>query len=212
MPRVRPHDPATAGSPAPGARPRASLVARARAELAPVRRRAAVVAAAAAVWAVWASGPGWSTPALLVAAVGGAALGVVDARTHRLPNALLFPTAATAGGLLVLAAVAGGDLAALLRAAVGAAALGLGYLLLHLLDRSGLGLGDVKLAVLLGAASAWYGWGTLAAAALLPFLVGGLVAVALLVARRANRRTALAFGPYMLVGAALAISAARLGA
>ncbi|CAM3478922.1 prepilin peptidase [Isoptericola cucumis] len=177
-----------------------------------MRRRAAVVAAAAAAWAVWASGPGWSTPALVVAAVGGAALGVVDARTHRLPNALLFPTAAGVGVLLVLAAVAGGDLGALLRAVLGATALGLGYLLLHLLDRSGLGLGDVKLAVLLGATSAWYGWGALAGAALLPFLVGGLVAVALLVTRRANRRTALAFGPYMLLGTVLAITAARLGA
>ncbi|GGI10270.1 prepilin peptidase [Isoptericola cucumis] len=209
---MRPHDPAASGSPVPAARPRGSVAARARAELAPVRRRAAVVAAAAAAWAVWASGPGWSTPALVVAAVGGAALGVVDARTHRLPNALLFPTAAGVGVLLVLAAVAGGDLGALLRAVLGATALGLGYLLLHLLDRSGLGLGDVKLAVLLGATSAWYGWGALAGAALLPFLVGGLVAVALLVTRRANRRTALAFGPYMLLGTVLAITAARLGA
>ncbi|WP_407319033.1 A24 family peptidase [Isoptericola halotolerans] len=187
-----------------------TLLARARLEVTPYRRRIAVGGALAVVWAIWASGPGWSTPALAVAAAAGVALGVVDAATHRLPDALTYPATAVVGALLAVAALADGSWDAALRALLGAGALGAGYLLLHLVSPSGLGLGDVKLAVLLGVVSAWYGWSVLWAAAVLPFLVGGLVALVLVVARRATRKTAIAFGPAMLVSTALALTAARL--
>jgi leader peptidase (prepilin peptidase)/N-methyltransferase len=139
-----------------------SLAARTAGEIAPFRRRVAVAAVLAAVWSVWAGGASWSTPALLVAAVGGAALGVVDARTHRLPDAILFPTTALVAVLLGLAALVGGTPYPLVRAAMGAGALGGAYLVLHLMHRSGLGRGDVKLAVLTGGLSAWWGWDALA--------------------------------------------------
>lgn len=187
----------------------ARLRARAAQEVAPFRREVVVAAVPAAVWALWAGGAEPSTAALAVAAVGGAALAVVDARTHRLPNAILFPTAALVGLLLVVAAVVGETPGALVRAVAGGGALGAAYLALHLVNRAGLGLGDVKLAVLTGGVAAWYGWDALAGAAVLPFLLGGLVAIALLARRRATRSTAIAFGPFMLLGAAVAITWAR---
>jgi leader peptidase (prepilin peptidase) / N-methyltransferase len=187
-----------------------TIAERAALEVAPYRRRIAVGGALALVWAVWASGPGWSTPAVAVAAVAGVALAVVDGATHRLPDALTYPTTAVVGLLLAGAALADDAGDAALRALLGALVLGTGYLLLHLVSPSGLGLGDVKLAVLLGLVSAWYGWSVLWATAALPFLVGGLAALVLIVARRATRRTAIAFGPAMLVGTALALTAARL--
>lgn len=188
-----------------------TLARRAALETSPYRRRIVVGGTLALVWAVWASGPGWSTPALAVAAVAGVALGVVDGATHRLPDALTYPTTAVVGLLLAGAALAGDSWDVALRALLGALSLGAGYLLLHLISPSGLGLGDVKLAVLLGLVGAWYGWSVLWAVAVLPFLVGGLTALALIVTRRATRRTAIAFGPAMLVGAALALTAARVG-
>jgi len=188
------------------------ILLRARAEVAPHRRPVAWGGALAAVWAVWASGPGWSTPALVVAAAAGAALWVVDARTHRLPDALTYPTTAVVAALLVLAALAGGAWDAALRALAGAVLLGGAYLLLHLAHRSGMGLGDVKLAALLGLVTAWYGWSPLVAAAVLPILLGGTVAIVLMVSRRASRGTALAFGPYLLAGAAVALTLSRLAA
>jgi leader peptidase (prepilin peptidase)/N-methyltransferase len=186
------------------------ILQRAVAAVAPWRRTVAWVAAAAVVWAVWASGPGWSTPALVVAAAGGAALGVVDARTHRLPDALSYPTTAAVAALLLLAAAGSGSWDAALRALLGALVLGGAYLALHLISPAGMGRGDVKLAVPLGMVGAWYGWSTLLATAALPFLFGGLVSVALMAARRATRTTALPFGPFMLLGTAIAITAARL--
>lgn len=183
---------------------------RAGRELAPHRTAVAWTAALALAWAVWASGPGWSTPALACAAAAGAALAVVDARTHRLPDAVVLPGTTVVGLLLTLAALAGSTWDAALRAAIGGVGLCLAYLLLHLTHRSGLGLGDVKLAALVGMVAAWYGWDVLWAAALLPFMLGGFAAIGLLVTRRATRTTAIAFGPYMLMGAALAVSWSRL--
>ncbi len=185
------------------------ILQRAITEISHYRRTIAGGAVVAAVWAVWVSGPGWATPAVVVAAVAGVALFVIDARTHRLPNAITYPTVAAVAVLLAAAALASGTWDAALRALLGALVLGGAYLLLHLVNRTGLGLGDVKLAVLLGLVTAWYGWPVLWAAAFLPFLIGGAVAIVLLVSRRASRGTALAFGPYMLTGTALALTIAR---
>jgi leader peptidase (prepilin peptidase)/N-methyltransferase len=186
------------------------LLTRTRDEVAPHRRAVTWGLAPVTAWAVWVSGPGWTTPAVVVAAAAGTALWVVDHRTHRLPDALTGPATVAVVALLAAAALATADGAALVRALVGAAALGGLYLLLHLAHRAGLGLGDVKLAPLLGLLTAWAGWSTWCAALVLPFVVGGVVALGLVVTRRATRTTAVAFGPFMLLGAGLALSATRL--
>ncbi len=183
---------------------------RLRDEIAPHRRATAVGALLALPWAWWVSGPGWSTAALLVATLGAVPLFVIDVRTHRLPNALTYPTTAVVGLLLLAAGATGGTWDAVSRSLLGALVLGAAYLLLHLVNPSGLGFGDVKLSVLLGMLSAWFGWPVLWATAMLPFLLGGVVALGLLAARRATRTTAIAFGPFMLAGTALALTTARL--
>lgn len=189
-----------------------ALTRRAVAELRPHRRAVVLTAVPAAAWAVPVSGPGWATPAFVVLALAGAALGVVDARTHRLPDAISLPASAAFGLLLVLGAVADGAYEALGRAAVGAAVLGAAYWLLHRIHRSGLGYGDVKLAPALGAATAWAGWDTLVLGSVAAFVLGGLVAVVLLATHRARRDTAIPFGPFMLAGAALALTLTWLAA
>src|SRR5690606_39946340 len=92
-------------------------------------------------------------------AVVGVVLAVEDLASHRLPNAVLAPTAVALGLLLVVAAIAGGTWTDLVRAAVAAVACGLGYLVLALLRPTGLGMGDVKLGAVLGAWLGWLGWG-----------------------------------------------------
>ena len=71
--------------------------------------------------------------------------------------------------------------------------------------RGNMGWGDVKLAGLLGLHLAWLGWGVLMVGAVLGVFAGGLAGVALLVARRVNRRSSIAYGPAMLGGAFVAI-------
>jgi leader peptidase (prepilin peptidase)/N-methyltransferase len=67
----------------------------------------------------------------------------------------------------------------------------------------GLGLGDVKLAGVLGALLGWWGWSEALVGLLSGFVLGGLGAALLLLTRRVGRGGSLAFGPAMLLGAYL---------
>lgn len=62
-------------------------------------------------------------------------------------------------------------------------------------------MGDVKLAGVIGLVLGWVGWSALAVGALAAFLLGGLAAAILIVARRASRTSGIPFGPWMLGGA-----------
>lgn len=184
---------------------------RARDEVAPYARTAGVVAVPAVLWAVWASGPGWLTPAYVVLAVVGAALGVIDGHTHRLPNALVFPLTWATGVLLAVAALGTGSWADLGRAALGALAFFALYQVLYLVSpRGGIGYGDVKLSLTLGAVLTWHSWGTLLVGVFAAHLLAGVVAIALVLGRRAGWKTGIAFGPYLLLGTAVGLTWARL--
>ncbi|WP_082608965.1 MULTISPECIES: A24 family peptidase [unclassified Oerskovia] len=146
--------------------------------------------------------PPASLPATTFLAAVGSALAVIDVRTHRLPNALVLPAYPVLAVLLGAASLLGPDDGSPARALAGGLVLYGAYFLLALAP-SGLGFGDVKLAGLLGAYLAWFGWSELVVGASAAFLLGGLAAVVLLATRRAGRRTLIPFGPFMLTGAAL---------
>lgn len=135
------------------------------------------------------------------------ALAAIDLDTHRLPNAIVYPTILMSLGTALIAAGVTLDPALAVRAVGGALALSGGYLLLALAWKGGMGLGDVKLAAAIGALLGWVGWGALAVGAFAAFLVGGLVAIVLMLARRVDRRGGIPFGPWMLVGAWIGIIA-----
>jgi leader peptidase (prepilin peptidase)/N-methyltransferase len=143
---------------------------------------------------------------LLVLMAVSVALALIDLDTHTLPNAIVYPTAVVVLVLLTAASFVAGDPAPLLRGLLGAVVLGGVYLVLALAVPGGMGLGDVKLAIVLGMVLAYLGWGPLAVGAFGAFLVGGTVAIVLLVAGRARWRAGIPFGPSMLVGAWLGIA------
>ncbi|MFI0242591.1 prepilin peptidase [Streptomyces sp. NPDC016845] len=140
----------------------------------------------------------------------GTLLALVDARTHRLPDVLTLPLAAVALALLGAASLLPGAAGAWTGALLGALTLTTLFLIVFLASPRTLGFGDVKLAPALGTVLGWYGWPLL----LLGLFIGCLLAAAhglLLIARReATARTALPFGPPLLLGALLAIAADRL--
>jgi prepilin signal peptidase PulO-like enzyme (type II secretory pathway) len=135
------------------------------------------------------------------------ALTLIDLDTQRLPNAIVLPSYVVAFGLFGVAASLGADPMGLVRAAVGAAAMYGFYALLRLIRPDGMGGGDVKLAGVLGMYLGWVGWGALAVGGFAAFVLGGLYGVAVIIARRAGRRDAIPFGPWMLAGAWLGIAA-----
>lgn len=187
------------------------LCRRARAEVEPFARTIGVLAVLAIGWAVWASGPGWLTPAYLVLAVAGAALGVIDVHTQRLPNALVFPLTWATAALLALAALGTGAWGTLGRAALGGLAFFAVYQVLYLVTpRGGIGYGDVKLTLSLGAVLTWHSWTTLLVGVFAAHVLAGVVAIVLLVGRRAGWTTGIAFGPYMLLGTVVGLTWARL--
>jgi len=185
-------------------RPSRYRAARTRAELAAAGSGAAVAGLGAGAVAAWWSGPAWHTPALVLVASAGTVLAVVDARTHRLPDAILLPAWAAVTALLGAAALGAGDASALVRALAGGALAFGAYAALRLAHPPGLGFGDVKLAGLLGVPLAWLGWPELAVGLAAPFVLGGAWAAGLVALRRATRSTAEPFGPFMVAGAALA--------
>lgn len=135
----------------------------------------------------------------------GLTLALVDVRVFRLPDVLTLPALAGTVLLLGAAALLPSHAGSWPRALLGGAALGALYFLLFLVNPAGMGLGDVKLAPTLGLALAWYGWPTLVTGTLAAFALGALTGLGLLLTGRANRKTPIPFGPFMLAGAAAAL-------
>lgn len=129
------------------------------------------------------------------------ALTLIDLDTKRLPDVIVLPGYLVGIGLLTLACLLGADWWALLRAGIGAAILFGLYALLWLVRPGAMGMGDVKLAGLVGLHLGWLGWAAVAVGAAAAFILGGLYGVGLIATRRAGRKTALAFGPWMIAGA-----------
>ncbi|MDT3767679.1 prepilin peptidase [Gleimia hominis] len=131
---------------------------------------------------------------------------LVDGTVKKLPNALTVIGA----GLLAVGAVIGVvhawqdvHLAELLfNVAVGALVWFLPLFVVRSLGGS-VGRGDIKLAPLLGAWLGLYSAGTAFGGLVTGFVIGGVYACVLLVARRARLKDTVAFGPAMISGAAL---------
>lgn len=153
----------------------------------------------------WRFGPGWVLPAFLFFAVAAVLLTVVDVRHRVLPNRVVLPSIVVGAVLLAVAAAATGEWSALLRAGIAAVVLFAVYLFLALISPRSLGMGDVKLAALLGLYLGWVGWGAVVLGAAAGFVVQALLALGLLAARRIGLRAELPFGPAMLLGAVIAI-------
>ncbi|MEU3147432.1 MULTISPECIES: A24 family peptidase [unclassified Streptomyces] len=137
---------------------------------------------------------------LLLAPVG-VLLAVVDFRVQRLPDPLTLPFAAATLALLGVVTLFPEHAGTWTTALLGALALGAGYFVLFLINPAGMGFGDVKLALGAGAVLGWYGWPTVMLGTFAGFLFGALYGGALVVARRAGRRTAIPFGPFLIAGA-----------
>ncbi|MDT4985992.1 MAG: leader peptidase (prepilin peptidase) / N-methyltransferase [Micromonosporaceae bacterium] len=161
----------------------------------------------AATWAIIATALGRS-PALaaflLLAAVA-VPLALIDMKVLRLPDPLV--GFAFAGGVLLLstASLVTGDPGPILRAFTAAACCGVIYVVPALVPRTGLGFGDVKLAAVLGLYLGWWGWFAVIAGLVLTPVVNLPLVIGLLVTGRAGRRTAMPYGPAMLLAAVLSI-------
>ncbi|MCC2657465.1 MAG: prepilin peptidase [Panacagrimonas sp.] len=122
------------------------------------------------------------------------ALTVTDLRTMYLPDSITLPLLwlGLALSLVPLFADAG---SAIVGAIVGYGLLWSIYWAFKLATgREGMGYGDFKL---MGALGAWFGWQSLPQIVLLSALVGAIVGISLMVARKAEWSSRIPFGPYI---------------
>ncbi|NUT37966.1 MAG: prepilin peptidase [Hamadaea sp.] len=177
-----------------------------------LKRRCASCATPLMVRPVWTALTGavafallaWTVPrsVLLIACLFLAGLGVllavVDLAVQRLPDPVVLAGFAGVVPLLTLHALLTGTWSAYGRAWLGGAALLVAYLVFALLPGAPMGLGDVKLAGVLGLILGYLGWTAVVVGALLPFLLNGPYAVVLFI--RKGRKARAPFGPALLAG------------
>jgi leader peptidase (prepilin peptidase)/N-methyltransferase len=128
-------------------------------------------------------------------------LGLIDLDTHTLPDRIVLPSYVVGAILLGATSVASGNYSALLRAITGMVVLWVIYLIIALVSSGGIGYGDVKFAGVLGLFLGYLSWGALITGAFAAFALGGIFGLALVASRRADRKSGIPFGPWMLIGA-----------
>ena len=129
------------------------------------------------------------------------AISLIDIRHKTIPNRITYPAAAGFAVYIVVARLFDGG-TDVVRALVGLLAYGGGLFLLALISR-GMGMGDAKLAVVIGMVLGSIGLsyvGVAAAGAIVLGGVGGIVALAI----GRGRKAKIPFGPYMAAGAVIA--------
>jgi leader peptidase (prepilin peptidase)/N-methyltransferase len=128
-------------------------------------------------------------------------IALIDLRHRIIPNRLTYPALLLLGAVIVLARLIGGA-ADPARAGIGLLLYG-GILFIVAMVSRGMGMGDVKLAALIGLVLGSLGLrfvGVAAGAAIVLGGLGGLVALAM----GRGRKSAIPFGPYLAAGAVIA--------
>lgn len=132
-------------------------------------------------------------------------LSFIDLEHKILPNRIVLPALALEAALFGAASVAGPGLDAWLGALAGGAG-GFGFfLLLAIVSPRGMGMGDVKLSALLGLALGYLGWERVFVGFFLAFVAGALFGIGLMLVRRAGRKSQVPFGPWLALGAVVAV-------
>jgi leader peptidase (prepilin peptidase)/N-methyltransferase len=151
------------------------------------------------------AGDGPAVATFAVFAIGCVLLLFVDIAARRLPYSVTAPLAAFGVVGLGTTSYLAQDMTPMLRGVVGAAIVGGLFLGVASIrpDDAGMGLGDATLAGLLGLYLGWLGWRDLVWGVFLGVLLGGAFAAWLLYRRGLRRRLDFAYGPFLLVGAAL---------
>ena len=130
---------------------------------------------------------------------------IIDYATHRLPRGVTFRAAIVGGPLLFLAAINhddNGRIGVMFASFVVTFAL---FALLAAFSKGGIGGGDVRLAPVLALFLGWLGASNVYVGLGSGFILGGVVAAGMLVTRRASASTRIAFGPFLCIGAIIAL-------
>lgn len=148
----------------------------------------------------------WTSLSLwLIFVLFGVPLTVIDITLHRLPDLLTAPLFISSALVIVIDAFVGNHFNRLIPSLVGALALPAFYLALMIISRGGMGMGDVKLSAAIGLVSGFFGVRIVLVSSFAAYILGSVIGIGLMLAGKAGRKTAIPFGPFMLVGQAIAL-------
>lgn len=133
----------------------------------------------------------------------GVALSAIDFQLHRLPDVLNLAIYLAGLALLSLDAILNDRLDHLGSAVIASLVLSALYLLLNLLSKGGMGMGDVKLAASIGLYTGYISAQSVYVAAMTSFALGGVVGITVMLLGKGSRKTRLPFGPFMIAGAVI---------
>ena len=126
---------------------------------------------------------------------------LIDFNTHRLTRSVIMRAAFIGGPLLSIAAIANNQPGKIGVMALSFLTTLLIFMVLSLASRRGIGAGDVRLAAVLAMFLGYLGAKYVVQGLALGFILGGVVALLLLIGRKATRNSHIAFGPYICIGA-----------
>ncbi len=141
-------------------------------------------------------------PMWVVLCAVGVLLSYIDWHTRLLPFLIVWPLNLAVLLLAVLGAGLEGDWKLLLHAAIGGVVVWFIFRVLHQISASGLGYGDVRLGFALGVALGTIGASTILWGLWLGFLLGAVGSI-ILSRLKIVDANGFAFGPYLLLGAAI---------
>ena len=148
----------------------------------------------------------WTSLVLwLILIIIGVPLTVIDFTLHRLPDLLTAPLFGVSAAVICIDAIVGKHFDRLIPSLVGALALPAFYLALLIISRGGMGMGDVKLSAGIGVVSGFFGVKIVLVSCFAAYILGSVIGIGLMLAGKAGRKTAIPFGPFMLVGQAIAL-------
>ena len=134
----------------------------------------------------------------------GTQLALIDVDTHLLPRDIVLTACCCAVPLLMLSSQVDPRGSAI-RMIIGSVVMWSALRLLQLASRGDLGGGDVRLGALLGLYLGWISYEALVMALLAAAVIAGIYAMVVIAVNRATRSTRFAFGPFLIVGAIVAV-------
>jgi leader peptidase (prepilin peptidase)/N-methyltransferase len=131
------------------------------------------------------------------------AVALIDARWRIVPNRIVYPALAIFAVAITVGHITGGGVD-ILSGLLGVLVYGGPMLLVALAVPGGMGMGDVKLAALIGLVLGSLGLSLVGVAAFLGIVGGGIAAVVAMAVLRWGRKRQMPFGPFLAAGGILA--------
>jgi len=152
-------------------------------------------------------GYNWDLPAFLIFLASLLALSAIDVELLVLPKVIIYPSLVAIAALLVVAAGLTNDWHRLIVATLCAVGWFVVFFVINFASPRVLGFGDVRLSLILGLGLGWLGIRYVILGFFAANLVGALIGIALIAAKKMSREQPIPYGVFLALGAGLALYA-----